>query len=129
MIVKKLLFWLFAKIIELIPGRDGKIRTAKFKTQHGTLLRPVQRIYPFDIYSKESVDEELGGEESNSYKVTDIENNLTSADAVILRKFTSSRRPMKVPKGLDLFNNIGYTLETFFESLKGGGEIVGYELK
>ncbi|GFX45561.1 DUF5641 domain-containing protein [Trichonephila clavipes] len=35
---KKRLFWPKAKIIELIPGRDGKIRTVKLKTQHGTVL-------------------------------------------------------------------------------------------
>ncbi|GBN68689.1 hypothetical protein AVEN_10876-1 [Araneus ventricosus] len=45
---KKRLFWVLAKI-ELIPGRDGKIRTVKLKTQHGTVLRPIQRIYPLEI--------------------------------------------------------------------------------
>ncbi|GFT33351.1 hypothetical protein NPIL_449931 [Nephila pilipes] len=34
--------------------------------------------------SEESVDEELGGEESNSNNVTDNENNITCADAVNL---------------------------------------------
>ncbi|GFS58772.1 integrase catalytic domain-containing protein [Trichonephila clavipes] len=43
---KKRLFWALAKIIELIPGRDGKIRTVRLKTQHGKMLRPIQRIYP-----------------------------------------------------------------------------------
>ncbi|GFT10479.1 DUF5641 domain-containing protein [Nephila pilipes] len=84
---KKRLFWPLAKIIELIPERDGKIRTVKLKTQHGTVLRPIQRIYPLEIYSKESVDGKLGGEESNSNNVTDNENNVASADAVIVRKF------------------------------------------
>ncbi|GFX92617.1 integrase catalytic domain-containing protein [Trichonephila clavipes] len=35
---KKRLFWALAKIIELIPGRDGKIRTVRLKTQHGKML-------------------------------------------------------------------------------------------
>ncbi|GFU03929.1 DUF5641 domain-containing protein [Nephila pilipes] len=65
----------------------GKIRTVKLKMQHGTVLRPIQRIYPLEIYSKESVDGELGGEELNSNNVTDNEKNVTSADAVIVRKF------------------------------------------
>ncbi|GFS85918.1 integrase catalytic domain-containing protein [Nephila pilipes] len=82
------LFWPLAKIIELIPGRDGKICTVKLKTQLGTVLRPIQCIYPLEIYSKESIDGELGGEEFNSNNVTDNENNVTSADAVIVRKFT-----------------------------------------
>ncbi|GFS46479.1 hypothetical protein NPIL_377301, partial [Nephila pilipes] len=38
------------------------------------------------IYSKESVDGELGGEESNSNNVIDNENNVTSADAMIVPK-------------------------------------------
>ncbi|GFS97239.1 uncharacterized protein NPIL_72611 [Nephila pilipes] len=120
---KKRLFWPLAKIIELIPGRDGKIRTVKLKTQHGTVLRPIQRIYPLEIYSKESVGGELGGEESNSNNVTDNENNVTSADDVIVRKFTSCGRPVKAPSRLDLLNNVCYTLETLSES-QGGGEDV-----
>ncbi|GFS74177.1 DUF5641 domain-containing protein [Nephila pilipes] len=117
---KKRLFWPLAKIIELIPGRDGTIRPVKLKTQHGTVLRPIQRIYRLEIYSKESVGGELGGEESNSNNVTDNENNVTSADAVIVRKFTSYGRPVKAPSRLDLLNNVCYTLETLSES-KGGG--------
>ncbi|GFS72425.1 DUF5641 domain-containing protein [Nephila pilipes] len=91
---KKRLFWPLAKIIELIPVRDGKIRTVKLKTQHGTVLRPIQRIYPLEIYSKESVDVELGGEEPNSNNVTDNENNVTSADAVINRSQVTNKLPL-----------------------------------
>ncbi|GFU11619.1 hypothetical protein NPIL_164861 [Nephila pilipes] len=40
---------------------------------------------------------ELGGEESNSNNVTDNENNVTSADAVIVRKFTSSGKTCESP--------------------------------
>ncbi|GFT89950.1 DUF5641 domain-containing protein, partial [Nephila pilipes] len=72
-----------------------------------------------EIYSKESVDGELGGEESNSNNVTDNENNVTSADAVIVRKFTSSGRLVKAPTRLDLLNNVCYTLETLSESQGG----------
>ncbi|GFW85168.1 uncharacterized protein TNCV_3249081 [Trichonephila clavipes] len=43
-----------ARIIELIPGRDGKIRTVKLKTQHGTVRRPVQRVYPSEIRANEN---------------------------------------------------------------------------
>ncbi|GBL63173.1 hypothetical protein AVEN_217538-1, partial [Araneus ventricosus] len=88
----KRLFWALAKISESIPRRDGKIRTVKLKTQHGTDLRPIQRIYPLEIYSNESVDKELGGEESNSLDVSDNQNKLAPADGVIMRKYTSSGR-------------------------------------
>ncbi|GFU32298.1 DUF5641 domain-containing protein [Nephila pilipes] len=55
---KKRLFWIFSKIIEVIPGRDGKIRKVKLKTQHGIVSRPIQHIYPLVIYLKESVDKD-----------------------------------------------------------------------
>ncbi|GFV85222.1 DUF5641 domain-containing protein [Trichonephila clavipes] len=59
---KKRLFWALAKIIELIPGRDGKIRTVRLKTQHGKMLRPIQRIYSLEIRSNENL--QRGLEES-----------------------------------------------------------------
>ncbi|GFU88961.1 integrase catalytic domain-containing protein [Trichonephila clavipes] len=59
---KKRLFGALAKIIELIPGRDGKIRTVRLKTQHGKFLRPIQRIYPLEIRSNENL--QRGLEES-----------------------------------------------------------------
>ena len=46
---KRRLLWPLAKIIELIPGRDGALRLAKVKTQHGVLLRPLQRLYPLEM--------------------------------------------------------------------------------
>ncbi|GFX19785.1 integrase catalytic domain-containing protein [Trichonephila clavipes] len=59
---KKRLFWPMVKIIELIPGRDGKIRTVELKIQHGTVLGPVQRVYPLEIRVNENcVTEEVAG--------------------------------------------------------------------
>ncbi|GFY23016.1 integrase catalytic domain-containing protein [Trichonephila clavipes] len=52
---KKRLFWALAKIIELIPGRDGKIRTVRLKTQHGLDL--FNRI----CYVLETLSESQGG--------------------------------------------------------------------
>ncbi|GFW97614.1 hypothetical protein TNCV_684841 [Trichonephila clavipes] len=52
-----------AKIIELIPGRDGQIHTVRLKTQHGTVLRPVQRAYSLEIRADENcVKEEVARE-------------------------------------------------------------------
>lgn len=45
----KRLFWPLAKVVELIPGRDGKVRLVRLKTTNGELLRPVQRTYPLEI--------------------------------------------------------------------------------
>jgi len=46
--------WPMARIVELIPGRDGAVRVARVKTQHGTLLRPLQRLYPLEVSVAES---------------------------------------------------------------------------
>ena len=48
---QKRLHWPMARIIELIPGRDGAVRVAKVKTQHGVWLRPLQRLYPLEVSS------------------------------------------------------------------------------
>ena len=37
---------------ELIPGKDGKVRLLKLRTASHVLLRPIQRIYPLDIYDE-----------------------------------------------------------------------------
>ncbi|GFV47578.1 integrase catalytic domain-containing protein [Trichonephila clavipes] len=119
---KKLLFWALAKIIELIPGRDGKIRTVRLKTQHGKMLRPIQRIYPLEIRSNENL--QRGLEES----IPTVSETL-SPDEVIFKKYTSSGRCVKKPKRerLDLFNRICYVLETLCESQ--GGRMLQNEVK
>jgi len=38
--------------VELIHGRDGKVRLVKLRAASGTLLRPVQKIYPLEIYDE-----------------------------------------------------------------------------
>ncbi|KAF8778357.1 hypothetical protein HNY73_015088 [Argiope bruennichi] len=104
-------------------GRDGKIRTVKLKTQHGTVLRPIQRIYPLEIYSIQPTHKESTGEESNSNDVCHNQNKSASADDVIMRKYSSSGRCVKAHKKLNLLNNVCYVLETLL-SLKGGGDVV-----
>ncbi|GFT36256.1 DUF5641 domain-containing protein [Trichonephila clavipes] len=120
MITKNGLFWALAKIIELIPGRDGKIRTVRLKTQHGKILRPIQRIYPLEIRSNENL--QRGLEES----IPTVSETL-SPDEVIFKKYTSSGRCVKKPKRLDLFNRICYVLETLSESQ--GGRMLQNEAK
>ncbi|GFS37225.1 hypothetical protein TNIN_172071 [Trichonephila inaurata madagascariensis] len=39
------------KVIRLIPEKDGKIRTVELKTRTGTMLRPIQRVYPLGNFS------------------------------------------------------------------------------
>jgi hypothetical protein len=44
--------WPPAVVEELIHGRDGKVRLVKLRTASSTLLRPVQRTYPLEIYDE-----------------------------------------------------------------------------
>ncbi|GFV21017.1 hypothetical protein TNCV_2280601 [Trichonephila clavipes] len=78
---KKRLSWTIAKIIELIPGRDGEIRTVRLKTQHGTVIRPVQHIFPLEVQAIANSDKELK-EESISVKSTKPEKVLNTNDAI-----------------------------------------------
>ncbi|GFV91905.1 DUF5641 domain-containing protein [Trichonephila clavipes] len=96
---KKRLSWPIAKIIELIPGRDGEIRTVRLKTQHGTVIRPVQRIFPLEVQAIANSDKELK-EESVSVKSTKPEKVLNINDAII-KKYTSGR--LVKERKLDLF--------------------------
>ncbi|KAL2076831.1 hypothetical protein ACEWY4_027575 [Coilia grayii] len=43
--------WKLARVHELFPGRDGKVRSCAVRTSQGTLLRrPVQLLYPLEIH-------------------------------------------------------------------------------
>lgn len=41
--------WPLARIVELIPGKDGISRIAKVKTKDGEFLRPVQKLHPLEM--------------------------------------------------------------------------------
>ncbi|GFX09457.1 putative RNA-directed DNA polymerase from transposon X-element [Trichonephila clavipes] len=57
--IKKRMHWPLAKVIRLIPGKDGKIRTVQQKTRTGTMVRPIQRVYPLEAQSTETPDDPL----------------------------------------------------------------------
>ncbi|CAL1275851.1 unnamed protein product [Larinioides sclopetarius] len=40
----KRLYWPLAKVIKLIPSRDGRVRVVEVSTASGSLLRPIQRL-------------------------------------------------------------------------------------
>ncbi|XP_035205391.1 uncharacterized protein LOC118180395, partial [Stegodyphus dumicola] len=54
--IKKRLNWPLARVTELIPGKDGKVRTVRLRTQTNNLVRPIQRVFPLEIQ-----DDDLSG--------------------------------------------------------------------
>lgn len=47
--VRKRACWTLARVIELIPGKDGYPRVARIKTEYGKLTRPVQKLYNLEV--------------------------------------------------------------------------------
>ncbi|GFX02186.1 DUF5641 domain-containing protein [Trichonephila clavipes] len=45
--------WSLARVIQLIPGKDGHVRVARVKTETGELVRPVQRLYNLELQEPE----------------------------------------------------------------------------
>ncbi|GFW59903.1 integrase catalytic domain-containing protein [Trichonephila clavipes] len=45
----KRIYWPLAKVIKLIPGRDGRVRVVEVLTSSGSFLRPIQRLYPLEV--------------------------------------------------------------------------------
>ncbi|GFY13031.1 integrase catalytic domain-containing protein [Trichonephila clavipes] len=45
--------WSLARVIQLIPGKDGHVRVARVQTETGELVRPVQRLYNLELQEPE----------------------------------------------------------------------------
>lgn len=41
--------WPLARIEQLFPGKDGVPRVAKVRTVNGSMMRPIQRLYPLEV--------------------------------------------------------------------------------
>jgi len=51
--IHKRIDWPLARVMSMIPGRDGLIRVLILKTEKGVLKRPIQRVYPLEIARQE----------------------------------------------------------------------------
>lgn len=51
-------FWKLARVEKLMTGNDRRIRAAtlRLSTGQGTLNRPIQLLYPFEVYESEDND-------------------------------------------------------------------------
>ncbi|GFU21822.1 DUF5641 domain-containing protein [Trichonephila clavipes] len=52
----KRIYWPLAKVIKLIPGRDGRVRVVEVSTSSGSFLRPIQRLYPLEVSGTDTSD-------------------------------------------------------------------------
>ncbi|GFS48530.1 integrase catalytic domain-containing protein [Trichonephila clavipes] len=103
---KKRVYWPLGKVISLLPGRDGKVRTLKLKCKNSELIRPIQRVYPFEVPVINNEIVKIHGVPTSNVN----EDKLTS-NAVIKSKVTRSGRLVKIPERLGLFNEVIYTFE------------------
>ncbi|GFS54436.1 putative RNA-directed DNA polymerase from transposon X-element [Trichonephila clavipes] len=112
--IKKRMHWPLAKVIRLISGKDGKIRTVKLKTHTGTMLRPIQRVYPLEVQSTETPNDPL-----NDCTITNSISSISSDNlsdpndsSNVLPRVCKYGRVIKVPEKLDLFNQVLYVFES-----------------
>ncbi|CAG7712906.1 unnamed protein product [Allacma fusca] len=92
--------WPMARILEVFPGKDGMIRVAKVKTSNGELVRPIQRLYPFEVCEKEraqiiSVPTEITDEDDG-----EIPGNKVDATNTVSKTSRAGRR-IKAPNRFD----------------------------
>ncbi|GFR28946.1 integrase catalytic domain-containing protein [Trichonephila clavata] len=119
---KKRLYWPLAKVLELLPGREGNIRTLKLKCGNAEMIRPVQRLFPLEIQTEELPNAAVGmkrvpepstlSEVPEAYTDEEVNPELTEiTPAMDSCKFSRCGRKIKPPQKLDLLN-----LTVFLES-------------
>ncbi|GFW01838.1 putative RNA-directed DNA polymerase from transposon X-element [Trichonephila clavipes] len=102
------------RVIRLIPGKNGKIRTVELKTHTGTMLRPIQRVYPLEVQSTETPNDPL-----NDWTITNPISSISSDNlsdpndsSNVLPRVSKYGRVIKVPEKLDLLNQVLYVFES-----------------
>ncbi|GFX52956.1 integrase catalytic domain-containing protein [Trichonephila clavipes] len=88
------------KVIELIPGRDGKVRTLKLRCSNSEIIRPIQRVFPLEIQS-----DEMG--ESNDVPL-DAEALKIPSDGVDV---SESAIPVNAPPNMPKVSKYGRTIQ------------------
>ncbi|GFU23796.1 integrase catalytic domain-containing protein [Trichonephila clavipes] len=97
---KKRFYWPLGKVIELIPGRNGKVRTLKQRCSNSEIIRPIQRVFPLEIQSAE-----MG--ESNDVPLDVEALKITSAGVDV----SESAIPVNAPPNIPKVSRYGRTIE------------------
>ncbi|GFT43725.1 integrase catalytic domain-containing protein [Trichonephila clavipes] len=106
----------FRKVIELIPGRDGIVRTLKLRCSNSEIIRPIQRVFSLEIQSAEmgeSNDVPLDAEalEIPSAGVGVSESAIPVSAPPNMPKVSRYGRTIQRPRRLNVYN-----VTTVFES-------------
>lgn len=99
---QKRLNWPLAVIQELYKGRDGQVRVGKVKTHSGELIRPVQKLYPLEISSADSIvasgiKKRPGAKETSKPA---LKRPTTTVSPYVTRRGRTVKRPCRL--GIDL---------------------------
>jgi len=96
---KKRIQWPMARILKLIPVKDGNIRVAQVQTANGILTRPLQRLFPMEVLSaEESEDEAKQKLEGDAHGNVPLRSDRSSSKKSEDEKKTRSGRLVKVPE-------------------------------
>ncbi|GBO04729.1 hypothetical protein AVEN_179309-1 [Araneus ventricosus] len=91
---KKRLLWPLAKIIELIRGKDGKVKTVRVKTQKGCMVRPIQRLFHLEIQSSDpQINMGSGDGRDSCVSNPNLKTDTLSADAIVKKNTKSEKHP------------------------------------
>ncbi|GFV13714.1 DUF5641 domain-containing protein [Trichonephila clavipes] len=89
-----------ARVIKLILEKDGLVRAVKLKIQYCTLIRPIQRVFPFKVSGNDIISLPL-------QKVQQTDSSVSYSNPDILKatekpQVTRCGRPVKKPDKLNL---------------------------
>lgn len=86
------------RISRLHPGKDGEVRVAQVKTEHGYLQRPLQRLFPLEVSTSESLPVPEVVKEvavAKKKKQQEIEPEIKSAQTIHTRSGRRVKRPVR----------------------------------
>ena len=74
--IHKRLDWPMGRVTDTISGSDNNIRVIKLKTENGQLLRPIQRLYPLEIFASQIKEDSVDNlNDLNINKINEIKFN------------------------------------------------------
>lgn len=102
---KKKQSWPLGRIVEVFPGADSIIRRVKVRTQNGEFYRAAQKIYPLELSSSETIENELCSVKKKIKRVCVTpgdKEDIGELKAIPKNQVTRHGRSTKKPDKLDL---------------------------